>query len=295
MIEEISYCRSQWAAAPRYVSIALTNACDLSCSYCYAPKSGASLAADTVLRWASDLSTNGCLGIGFGGGEPTLYGGLVDLCAKIHTSTDLATTITTHGHRFTRALANELRGIVQFIRVSMDGVGSVYETLRGRSFASFAKQLALIRCTAPFGINFVLNSATAHQLAAAAEFAFKEGAKEFLILPEVDGYGVPQLESSVIQNARDWITAHEDFCRLASSDSGGVLFGVPTLPVCIPAEAYREFLHIDAFGYLRRSAFVTDGVLIASEPSIIAAIQHIPATDISLRSKPSEDLVRLRQ
>src|SRR5205809_6090953 len=32
-----------WAAAPRQVSIALTNACDLTCPYCYAPKNYATL------------------------------------------------------------------------------------------------------------------------------------------------------------------------------------------------------------------------------------------------------------
>ncbi len=50
LLDEVSHPTSQWAKAPRYVSIALTNACDLSCAYCYAPKRPAALNADIVTR-----------------------------------------------------------------------------------------------------------------------------------------------------------------------------------------------------------------------------------------------------
>jgi hypothetical protein len=177
----------------------------------------------------------------------------------------------------------------------MDGVGAVYERLRGRSFATFVERLAVIRSVVPFGINFVLNEETFGQLDSAAEFAFKEGAKQFLILPEVDHNGGHRLQADVIQSAKMWITSRKDFCRLASSDSGAALFGVPTLPVSRPMETHREFLHVDAFGYLRRSAFVNRGVLIASEPSIIAAIQRIASHEDPTQEQINEDLVRLRQ
>ena len=41
-----------WASAPRQISIALTNACDLSCSYCYAPKHRASLKVEQLMPQA---------------------------------------------------------------------------------------------------------------------------------------------------------------------------------------------------------------------------------------------------
>jgi hypothetical protein len=37
------------------VSVALTNACDLSCEFCYAPKVPATLPADRVDRWLAEL------------------------------------------------------------------------------------------------------------------------------------------------------------------------------------------------------------------------------------------------
>ena len=38
LLDEIEIPPESWASAPRHVSIALTNACDLACPYCYAPK-----------------------------------------------------------------------------------------------------------------------------------------------------------------------------------------------------------------------------------------------------------------
>lgn len=48
LVDEVRIPPSQWAGAPRQISVALTNACDLSCSYCYAPKTAATLDADRL-------------------------------------------------------------------------------------------------------------------------------------------------------------------------------------------------------------------------------------------------------
>src|SRR5665213_1796872 len=38
LLDELPVPPELWSLAPRQVSIALTNACDLDCPYCYAPK-----------------------------------------------------------------------------------------------------------------------------------------------------------------------------------------------------------------------------------------------------------------
>src|SRR5689334_18091084 len=98
LLDEATVGEDQWSVAPKYVSIALTNACELSCGYCYAPKTSARLAYDSIVNWAKELDSQGCFGVGFGGGEPTLYPQFVDLCREIHDCTELAVTFTTHGH-----------------------------------------------------------------------------------------------------------------------------------------------------------------------------------------------------
>jgi sulfatase maturation enzyme AslB (radical SAM superfamily) len=148
MMDEVISARELWAEAPRYVSFALTNACELACSFCYAGKHTARLRPQDVLAWALELDRFGCFGIGFGGGEPTLFPRFAELCRAIHEQTDLAVTMTTHGHRFSVELAERLRGAVDFIRVSMDGVGETYERIRGRPFYRFLEHLDIIRQTA---------------------------------------------------------------------------------------------------------------------------------------------------
>ena len=73
LIDEIIPPVSMRSIAPRQVSIALTNACDLNCSHCYAPKNPAVLDFDRLKSWLAELDTNDSIGVGFGGGEPTLY------------------------------------------------------------------------------------------------------------------------------------------------------------------------------------------------------------------------------
>jgi MoaA/NifB/PqqE/SkfB family radical SAM enzyme len=143
LLDEVTPPPQAWARAPRYVSIALTNACELRCPFCYAPKTPGRLAPDEVVAWIGELDRAGCLGVGFGGGEPTAHPHFAEICARAAASTSLAVTLTTHGHRFTDALANKLRGNVHFVRVSIDAVGQHYERIRGRRFDALRDSLPL--------------------------------------------------------------------------------------------------------------------------------------------------------
>ncbi len=60
---------------------------ELRCVFCYAPKHAAMLDMDRVVAWAVELDGAGCLGVGFGGGEPTAYPRFAQLCAQIAEST----------------------------------------------------------------------------------------------------------------------------------------------------------------------------------------------------------------
>jgi hypothetical protein len=89
LLDEIAFPSDRWHRAPRYVSIALTNACELRCPFCYAPKVPARLSAERVLAWAIELDEAGGLGIGFGGGEPTAHPQFVWLCEQVSLQTGL--------------------------------------------------------------------------------------------------------------------------------------------------------------------------------------------------------------
>ena len=69
LLDEVGVPAEEFSCSPRYLSVALTNACELRCTYCYAPKHAAVLDMDRVVSWAVELDGAGCLGVGFGGGR----------------------------------------------------------------------------------------------------------------------------------------------------------------------------------------------------------------------------------
>ncbi|WP_231759455.1 radical SAM protein [Microbulbifer elongatus] len=270
LIDEVEIPVDRWSMAPRQVSIALTNTCDLSCSHCYAPKNKAKLEFGLLTSLLRTLDLNGCMGVGFGGGEPTLYPKFAELCEFAAIETGLAVTMTTHGHRLDEILLKKISGRIHFVRVSMDGVGATYENIRNRSFDSLVNKVKLLKDVSPFGINFVVNSTTIKELDEAARIADDLGAAELLLLPEVTvGRGVG-IDNDTAADMQNWIQAYQGNARLAISETH-----VTGIPVCEPFEketGVSAYAHIDASGILRRNSFAQDGVLIEGE-DIMDALQ----------------------
>ena len=84
LLDEVKVPAAQVLRSPRYLSVALTNTCELRCAYCYAPKRAAALDIDRVVAWAVELDGAGCLGVGFGGvpgRRPPSAAGIITVCA----------------------------------------------------------------------------------------------------------------------------------------------------------------------------------------------------------------------
>jgi sulfatase maturation enzyme AslB (radical SAM superfamily) len=272
LLDEVSVPRDAWHAAPRYVSIALTNACELRCSFCYAPKTAARLAPTDVLRWLAELDQAGCLGVGFGGGEPTSHPQFVELCERVTRETSLAVTFTTHGHRMSSEMTRRLKGSVHFIRVSMDGVAETYERIRGRSFDEFCRKVDLVSGIAPFGINVVINADTVPILDAVVDFARSVGAREVLLLPQQSTSNVPAVDETTERAFEDWVQQSPRRVPLAISEASTF----PTLDADDPFRAepaLASHAHVDATGVLKANAYRRDGVAITK--SILDSLQDL--------------------
>lgn len=272
LVDEIIPPASTWSAAPRQVSVALTNACDLACSHCYAPKKSSMLAFDRLTNWLADLDVNGCIGVGFGGGEPTLYPRLIELCSYASRKTNLAVTMTTHAHLLSNQLLNELAGNLHFVRVSMDGVGPTYESIRCRPFDALLERITALERVVRFGINFVANSKTVGDLDVAVQLAADLGASEFLLLPEEPvGRGVG-IDNETTITLRKWVNGYRGSVPLAVSEGGA-----EGLPTCNPLNAEMDlaaFAHIDASGIIKRTSYDTSGILI-QENGVMAALDKL--------------------
>lgn len=272
LIDEIRPSPENFSQAPRQVSIALTNACDLACEYCYAPKYPAHLPFEDLKGWLQDLDEHGAIGIGFGGGEPTLYPKLPEVCEFATKETNLAVTLTTHAHRLSAKLLRRLEGNINFVRVSMDGVGSTYEANRGRSFDDLIGRIKDLGSLVPFGINFVVNSDTISDLDTAIDLASKMDAREFLLLPEQATSSRRGIDEDTRRMLTTWVEGYTGTVPLSVSegDADGLLTCNP-----LPLETgLAAFAHIDAAGNLMRTSYDQSGVEI-SQTGIIAALKQL--------------------
>lgn len=271
LLDEFRPSPDTWANAPRHVSVALTNACDLACRHCYAPKNPASLPFETLTRWLDELSANGCLGIGFGGGEPTLYHHLADVCRYATENTRLAVSLTTHAHHLSESLLKSLEASLHFVRVSMDGTGKTYERLRDRPFDDLLRRLEALRNRIPFGINYVVSAATLPDLNSAIAVAAEYGAVQFLLLPLQPVKGHAGIDEDTALALRNWIIRYRGEVPLAISQEGAE--GVPTCDPLPEESGLGAFAHIDASGVLKRLSFARDGITIGRAGVMAALIE----------------------
>ncbi|MFK1566681.1 radical SAM protein [Pseudomonas aeruginosa] len=272
LLDELRPEEAVWSTSPRQVSIALTNVCDLHCTYCYAPKHKASLRTDQVLGWLKELDTQGCLGVGFGGGEPTLHPDFVDMCKRVAGETQLAVTFTTHGHRLTQPLVERLKGSIHFARISVDGIGRTYEEQRGKQFSSLLRGMESIATVSPFGLNVVVNERTVAELDAISELAQNVGASELLLLPQQATTTVASMDGIVGRALQNWVCNYRGKVRLAVSEAGES--GLPTCDPLPDERGLRAYAHIDASGMLRASSYSPAGAKIG-DAGVLSALKQL--------------------
>jgi len=272
LVEEVKTPSHLWSSAPRQISIALTNVCDLSCFHCYAPKHNAALSFEYVKNWLIDLDANGCIGVGFGGGEPTLYSKFLELCSFASKQTKLAVTMTTHAHHLSDQFLDELAGNIHFVRISMDGIGKTYESIRGRSFDELIKRVSALSRISPFGINFLVNSKTLPDLDAAIALAEELGAREFLLLPEMPVIGSSGIDRETYKILKSWVIKYCGRIPLSINETHA-----EGLPICNPFASetgLAAYAHIDASGVLKKTSYDIKGIQILGN-DILGAINEL--------------------
>ena len=272
LIEELKPPPSLWSTAPRQVSIAVTNTCDLKCAHCYAPKARASIPYNRLATWLSELDDNGCIGVGFGGGEPTLFPLLPEICSYAMQETRLAVSMTTHGHHLTDRYIDRIAGDINFVRFSMDGVHKTYEAIRQRSFSNLLGRISAASKVVPFGINYLVNDVTISDLGEAVTIAEALGACEFLLLPQVPTRVVPRAGETTLRALQEWVSSYRGPMLLTVSEEAS-----HGLPVCLPLKGetgLSAFAHVDASSVLKRCSYDSLGVAI-EERGIMTAVSKL--------------------
>lgn len=275
LFDEYSVSPKERDEGPATISIALTNACDLSCGFCYAPKTRHALSPDEVVHWCSELATVGTLEVAFGGGEPTLYRKLPQLCRTIWSETDLGVSITTHGQRLTDELVRALQGAVSLVRVSIDAPEPHYSSVRGCPLQVVVKNLEQLAGRIPLGINTVVNCRTLPHLDEMALLVKRLGAVDWLLLPEVQ-LGKFTLTGSEWQILDEWIAKSRfDLDLRVTAEAASYLTGPFLLE-----DRLDDYAHISADGYLRRCSYATGGVALHGH-TVVDALRELKEQECS--------------
>jgi len=170
----------------------------------------------------------------------------------------MSVTFTTHGHQIGSEMADELRGSVQFIRVSMDGVGDTYESIRRRSFGALQDQLRVIRGISDFGINIVVNDRTVPELDQAAAVAADNGATELLLLPQVATRTQEAITEPTVQALRRWVDRYSGPLKLCINET--YADGFRACDPLVEERSLRAYAHVDAAGVIKPTSFHSSGV-----------------------------------
>jgi hypothetical protein len=153
----------------------------------------------------------------------------------------------------------------------MDGVGEVYEALRGKPFAAFLQRIETVRTLAPFGINYVVNSRTLPHLDSATRLAAEAGATEFLLLPQQPSRGKTGIDSQTERAFRRWVLGYHGGVRLAVSEDAAA--DLPTADPFPAERGLRAYAHIDACGILKRTSYHNTGITIGPD-GLMSALQE---------------------
>lgn len=139
-----------------------------------------------LLRAAlSDAAAEGYTVAGFSGGEPTMYRPLPEVLEHAH-DCGLRTTVTTNGMLLTKRLLASLRGRVDVLAISLDGVPGSHNRIRASdlAFSKMAARLEDVRASEiPFGFIFTLTQHNLGELDWVAGFALEQGARLLQIHP----------------------------------------------------------------------------------------------------------------
>jgi radical SAM protein with 4Fe4S-binding SPASM domain len=120
-------------AAPTHVDFNLTQACNLSCSYCHA-NSGArlprELSTSAILARIAEIHRMGVLSIAFAGGEPFLVRGIDEILSTATSLPGLSVSAITNGTVLTPPALDLIARRAPHVRMNVSVVGSQAERLR---------------------------------------------------------------------------------------------------------------------------------------------------------------------
>lgn len=158
--------------APRTLLIAVTNICNLTCSFCYRNlKSPSDWTYDSLVTFCQEANEWGVLEVAFGGGEPTLFPEWERFIHELYESTQLAINFTTNGMMLTDDFLQSIDGKYGNIRLSLYETNHYEQTIE-----------LLVKNEARFGVNWMITPEDLSTLESKFLKLLGMGVRDFLLL-----------------------------------------------------------------------------------------------------------------
>jgi MoaA/NifB/PqqE/SkfB family radical SAM enzyme len=176
------------APKPKVLQLHPTRRCNLRCLHCYsssAPEATDTIPPDLLTAALTEARSEGYDLAGVSGGEPFLYRDL-PLLVQHAKRLGYYTTATTNGMLLNDARLTPLRGALDLLAVSLDGVRDSHNHMRGSRHAFDRMRRGLVAVREQqfvFGFIFTLTQWNLHELDAVAEIAVAEGAHLLVVHP----------------------------------------------------------------------------------------------------------------
>jgi MoaA/NifB/PqqE/SkfB family radical SAM enzyme len=167
--EETAHLRR---VAPRTLLIAVTNACDLTCPFCYRDLQARSLwRYDSLLRFCQEADQWGVLEVAFGGGEPMLFPRWADFINELYDTSQLCVNFTTNGTRLNGDFLRQIDGKYGNIRLSLYEDNNWADSIQ-----------LLVEHGTRFGVNWLITPAELPGLEAKFLHLLGMGVRDFLLI-----------------------------------------------------------------------------------------------------------------
>ena len=132
----------------------LSYKCNLNCVHCHNQYKMDELTFEQKIDVIRQIHELGVLHISFSGGEPTLYPKLIDILK--YASKNATCSFVTNGCFINEKLVKQLKGLVTYVGVSLDGFRETHAKMRGADI--FDKAINAIKLLKKYGIQVRVTS-----------------------------------------------------------------------------------------------------------------------------------------
>lgn len=175
-----------FGANHRIVQVHPSRWCNLSCLHCYSssgPYQTAKLPHDILCAAIQDAAAEGYTWVSVSGGEPLMYGGLLQLLDAAR-SAGMGTSMVSNGILLDARRIDGLSTRLDLLEISIEGRPELHDGIRGSqgAFRRMAGRLPHLReAGVPFGFVLTLSDESADDLLWVLDFALEQGARALKI------------------------------------------------------------------------------------------------------------------